>query len=34
MSNEKPLPPTPAARGRYREAWVGLFVVAGIARGR
>lgn len=31
MSNEKPLPPMPAARGRYREAWVGLFVVAGIA---
>ncbi len=31
MSNEKPLPPLPAARGRYREVWVGLFVVAGIA---
>ncbi len=31
MSNEKPLPPMPPARGRYREAWVGLFVVAGIA---
>jgi phospholipid/cholesterol/gamma-HCH transport system substrate-binding protein len=31
VSNEKPLPPLPAARGRYREVWVGLFVVAGIA---
>jgi len=31
VSNEKPLPPMPPARGRYREAWVGLFVVAGIA---
>lgn len=31
MSNEKPLPPMPPARGRYREVWVGLFVVAGIA---
>ncbi len=31
MSNEKPLPPMPPARGRHREAWVGLFVVAGIA---
>lgn len=31
MSNEKPLPPLPPAHGRYREAWVGVFVVAGIA---
>ena len=31
MSNDKPLPPMPPARGKYREAWVGLFVVAGIA---
>jgi phospholipid/cholesterol/gamma-HCH transport system substrate-binding protein len=31
VSNEKPLPPMPAVRGRYREVWVGLFVVAGIA---
>ncbi|HVO09655.1 MAG TPA: MlaD family protein [Vicinamibacteria bacterium] len=31
MSNDKPLPPLPPARGRYREVWVGLFVVAGIA---
>ncbi|HXY40971.1 MAG TPA: MlaD family protein [Vicinamibacteria bacterium] len=31
MSNDKPLPPMPPARGRYREVWVGLFVVAGIA---
>jgi phospholipid/cholesterol/gamma-HCH transport system substrate-binding protein len=31
VSNEKPLPPMPPARGRCREAWVGLFVVAGIA---
>jgi phospholipid/cholesterol/gamma-HCH transport system substrate-binding protein len=30
VSNEKPLPLLPPARGRYREAWVGLFVVAGI----
>ncbi len=31
MSTEKPLPPPPPSRGKYREAWVGLFVVAGIA---
>ena len=31
MSTEKPLPPMPASRGRHREAWVGLFVVAGLA---
>ncbi len=31
MSNEKPLPPMPPARGRHREVWVGLFVVAGLA---
>jgi phospholipid/cholesterol/gamma-HCH transport system substrate-binding protein len=31
VSTDKPLPPMPPARGRYREAWVGLFVVAGIA---
>lgn len=31
MSNEKPLPPMPPARGKYREAWVGAFVVAGVA---
>ncbi len=31
MSTDKPLPPMPPARGRYREAWVGLFVVAGLA---
>jgi phospholipid/cholesterol/gamma-HCH transport system substrate-binding protein len=31
VSTEKPLPPMPPVRGRYREAWVGLFVVAGIA---
>ena len=31
MSNEKPLPPMPPARGKHREAWVGVFVVAGIA---
>lgn len=30
MSNEKPLPPAPPRRGRYREAWVGFFVVTGI----
>jgi phospholipid/cholesterol/gamma-HCH transport system substrate-binding protein len=26
-----PLPPPPPPRGRHREAWVGLFVVAGLA---
>jgi phospholipid/cholesterol/gamma-HCH transport system substrate-binding protein len=31
VSNEKPLPPMPPARGRYRDAWVGFFVVSGLA---
>jgi len=31
VSTDKPLPPPPPSRGQYREAWVGLFVVAGIA---
>ena len=31
MSTEKPLPPTPPSRGRHREVWVGLFVLAGLA---
>ncbi len=31
MSNEKPLPPMPPSRGRYREVWVGVFVVLGLA---
>jgi phospholipid/cholesterol/gamma-HCH transport system substrate-binding protein len=31
VSTEKRLPPPPPPRGRYREAWVGLFVVVGIA---
>ena len=31
MSTEKPLPPPPPSRGKHREAWVGLFVVAGLA---
>ncbi len=30
MSTEKPLPSPPPSRGKHREAWVGLFVVAGI----
>lgn len=30
MSNEKPLPPPPPSRGKHREVWVGLFVVAGL----
>ncbi len=30
MSTEKPLPPPPPPRGRHREVWVGLFVVAGV----
>jgi phospholipid/cholesterol/gamma-HCH transport system substrate-binding protein len=30
VSTEKPLPPPPPSRGKHREAWVGLFVVAGI----
>ncbi len=33
MSTERPLPPLPPARGRYREVWVGLFVVLGLAAG-
>jgi phospholipid/cholesterol/gamma-HCH transport system substrate-binding protein len=31
VSNEKPLPPMPPVRGRYREVWVGMFVVLGLA---
>ena len=31
MSTEKPLPQPPQSRGRHREVWVGLFVVAGLA---
>jgi len=31
VSTERPLPPPPPSRGRHREAWVGLFVVAGLA---
>jgi phospholipid/cholesterol/gamma-HCH transport system substrate-binding protein len=31
VSTEKPLPPPPPPRARHREAWVGLFVVAGLA---
>jgi phospholipid/cholesterol/gamma-HCH transport system substrate-binding protein len=31
VSTERPLPPAPPSRGRHREAWVGLFVVAGLA---
>jgi phospholipid/cholesterol/gamma-HCH transport system substrate-binding protein len=30
VSTDKPLPPPPPRVGRHREAWVGLFVVAGI----
>jgi len=30
VSTEKPLPQPPPSRGKHREAWVGLFVVAGI----
>ena len=30
MSTDKPLPPPPPPRGRHREVWVGLFVVAGV----
>jgi phospholipid/cholesterol/gamma-HCH transport system substrate-binding protein len=30
VSTERSLPPVPPARGRHREAWVGLFVVAGL----
>jgi phospholipid/cholesterol/gamma-HCH transport system substrate-binding protein len=31
VSTDKPLPPPPPSRGKHREAWVGLFVVAGLA---
>jgi phospholipid/cholesterol/gamma-HCH transport system substrate-binding protein len=31
VSTEKPLPPPPPSRGKHREVWVGLFVVAGLA---
>lgn len=31
MSTDKPLPQPPPSRGRHHEAWVGLFVVAGLA---
>jgi phospholipid/cholesterol/gamma-HCH transport system substrate-binding protein len=31
VSTEKALPPPPPSRGKHREAWVGLFVVAGFA---
>jgi phospholipid/cholesterol/gamma-HCH transport system substrate-binding protein len=31
VSTDKPLPPLPPSRGKHREAWVGLFVVAGLA---
>jgi len=31
VSSEKPLPPPPPSRGKHREVWVGLFVVAGLA---
>ena len=30
MSTERPLPPPPPSRGKHREVWVGLFVVAGL----
>jgi phospholipid/cholesterol/gamma-HCH transport system substrate-binding protein len=30
VSTDKPLPPPPPSRGRHREVWVGLFVVAGV----
>lgn len=30
MSTDKPLPPPPPPRGKHREIWVGLFVVAGL----
>ena len=33
MSTDKPLPPLPPPRGRYREVWVGIFVVLGLAAG-
>lgn len=31
MSTDKPLPTPPQLRGRRREVWVGLFVIAGLA---
>jgi len=31
VSTDKPLPPPPPMRGRHREVWVGLFVIAGLA---
>jgi phospholipid/cholesterol/gamma-HCH transport system substrate-binding protein len=31
VSTEKPLPLPPPSRGKHREVWVGLFVVAGLA---
>jgi phospholipid/cholesterol/gamma-HCH transport system substrate-binding protein len=31
VSTDKPLPPPPPSRGKNREIWVGLFVVAGLA---
>jgi phospholipid/cholesterol/gamma-HCH transport system substrate-binding protein len=33
VSTDRPLPPLPPARGRYREVWVGIFVVLGLAAG-
>jgi phospholipid/cholesterol/gamma-HCH transport system substrate-binding protein len=30
VSTDKPLPPPPPSRGRHREVWVGLFVVADV----
>jgi phospholipid/cholesterol/gamma-HCH transport system substrate-binding protein len=30
VSTDKPLPPPPPPRGKHREVWVGLFVVAGL----
>ena len=31
MSTDKPLPQPPPSRGKHREVWVGLFVLAGLA---
>lgn len=31
MSTDKPLPSPPPSRGKHREVWVGLFVLAGLA---
>jgi phospholipid/cholesterol/gamma-HCH transport system substrate-binding protein len=31
VSTERPLPPPPPMRGRHREAWIGLFVIGGVA---